>query len=276
MNGNPLDHSGRWRTSHESGPLVLTEWRPLSEPAIPGSPQAAGPAVPERKIGPETGSGVFWHARDLETAACPAKLKDSGGRTPSNAMEASMSSWRRSSNRGRKTRPPTAAKRSTISASRGQGRGVVGVATLQRGGGARRWRTLLTTTTLLSQRARPRCCGRGFAWKALWDTGWRGFPTSAATTVAGRRPAWPRVGRCAAPGGGGSGGRPYCDSKVDRSARWLRMVSTAHWHQAQSQSRSEKASSRWKFSILSRTLRIRHWSFPPFRTPRKPLPIIWK
>ena len=34
-----------------SGRLAPTEWRPLSEPAIPDSPQAAGPAVPERDIG---------------------------------------------------------------------------------------------------------------------------------------------------------------------------------------------------------------------------------
>ena len=67
--------------------------------------------------------------------------------------------------------------RSTISASGGQGRGVVGVGHLQTGGGARRWltrwRTLLTTTTPLSQRAEPsplwsRLCpetriGRGLA-----------------------------------------------------------------------------------------------------------------
>ena len=86
-----------------------------------------------------------------------------------------------------------------ISASGGQGRGVVWVATLQRGGGSprwlTRWRTLLTTTTLLSQRAPPRWCGRGLAWKALLDTGWHGFPASAATTVAGRRPACPRLAR---------------------------------------------------------------------------------
>ena len=52
----------------------------------------------------------------------------------------------------------------------------------------------MTTKTLLSQRATPRCCGRGLAWKALWDKGWHGFPASAATTVAGgvrRVPAWP-------------------------------------------------------------------------------------
>ena len=42
----------------------------------------------------EARSGVLWYARGLETAACPAKLKDSGGRTPSNAMTTSMSSWR--------------------------------------------------------------------------------------------------------------------------------------------------------------------------------------
>ena len=39
------------RTSHESGLLALTEWRPLSEPAIPDAPQAAGPVVPETEIG---------------------------------------------------------------------------------------------------------------------------------------------------------------------------------------------------------------------------------
>ena len=34
-----------------SGRLARTEWRPLSKPAIPDSPQAAGPAVPESDIG---------------------------------------------------------------------------------------------------------------------------------------------------------------------------------------------------------------------------------
>ena len=57
-----------------SGRLAPTGLRPLSEPAILVSPQAAGPAVPEREIGPGTGSGVLWHARSLEMAACPAKL----------------------------------------------------------------------------------------------------------------------------------------------------------------------------------------------------------
>ena len=42
--------------------MVLTEWRPLSEPTIPDSPQGAGPEVPEREIDPATGSGVLWHA----------------------------------------------------------------------------------------------------------------------------------------------------------------------------------------------------------------------
>ena len=39
----------------------------------------------------------------------PAKLADAVARTPSKATAASMSSWRRSSNGSRKTRPPTAA-----------------------------------------------------------------------------------------------------------------------------------------------------------------------
>ena len=109
-------------------------------------------------------------------------------------MTASMSSWRRSSNRSRKPRPPTAAKGSPISASRGQGRGVVEVSALQSGGGARRWLTrwltLLTTTTLHSQRARPRRCGWGLAWKALLEAGWHGFRASAAIK---RSEAAPRV-----------------------------------------------------------------------------------
>jgi len=68
-------------------------------------------------------------------------------------------------------------------------------APLKKGGWLTRWRTLWTTTTLLSERAPPRCCGRGLAWKALLDTGWHGFPALAATTVAGRRPACPRLAR---------------------------------------------------------------------------------
>ena len=44
---------------------------------------------------------------------------------------------------------------SIISASGGHGRGVVWVARLQRGGGARRWCTNLTITNLHYQRAQP-------------------------------------------------------------------------------------------------------------------------
>jgi len=45
-----------------------------------GFPQPTGPAVREREIGLATGSRAPWHARGLEIAACPARLKDSGGR----------------------------------------------------------------------------------------------------------------------------------------------------------------------------------------------------
>ena len=98
---------------------------------------------------------MFWYARGLEVPACPAKLADSGGRRPSKAMAALMSSWRRSSNGSRKTRPRTAAKGSTISASRGQGRGVVEVSALQTWGRTPGPDMSSTTTTPLSQRAKP-------------------------------------------------------------------------------------------------------------------------
>ena len=84
----------------------------------------------------------------------------------------------------------------------GQGRGVVWVSTLQTGGGSRRWRTLWTTTTLHSQRASPRCCGRGLAWKALLEAGWHGFPASVAIK---RIAAAPRVPPLAQRGGAAYG-----------------------------------------------------------------------
>ena len=48
----------------------------------------------------------------------------------------------------------------------------------------------MAAATLHSQRARPRCCGRGLAWKALLEAGWHGFPASAA---AKRSEVAPRV-----------------------------------------------------------------------------------
>ena len=129
--------------------------------------------------------------------------------TPSNAMAASMSSWRRSSNRSRKTRPRTAAKGSTISASGGQGRGVAWVATLQRGGGARRWRTrwrtLLTTTTLLSQRASPSLLWSGPCLESLIGSGLARIP---------------RVG-CDNRGGAAAGVSPPCPvRRTWRGRKW--------------------------------------------------------
>ena len=143
---------------------------------------------------------VLWHARSLEMAACPAKLKDSGGKTPSNALSTSTPSWIRSTMRRRQQPPRPERDRSTFSAPWGQGRGVVVVSALQSGGGARRcrtkWRTLWTTTTLHSQRASPRCCGRGLAWKALLEVGWHGFRAPVAKK---RSEAAPRVSPSLAP-----------------------------------------------------------------------------
>lgn len=74
----PVKKRFLWLFVAVSGRLAPTEWRPLAEPAIPVSPQG-GPEVPEKEISPATGSGVLWHARGLEMAACPEKLKDSPG-----------------------------------------------------------------------------------------------------------------------------------------------------------------------------------------------------
>ena len=57
-------------------------------------------------------------------------------------------------------------------------------------GGSPKWLTHLTTTTLHSQRAFPRCCGRGLAWKALLEAVSHRFPASAETK---RSEAAPRV-----------------------------------------------------------------------------------
>ena len=74
---------------------LITDFRETSgapsEPTIPVSPQAARPAVPEREIGP---GGV-------------SQIQGGAGHQ-SNATPVWMSSWRRSTNGSRKTRPPTA------------------------------------------------------------------------------------------------------------------------------------------------------------------------
>ncbi len=87
---------------------------------------------------------------------------------------------------------------STISTSGGQGGGVVWVATLQTGGGAgrwlTRWRTLLTTTTLLSQRAKSSLLWSGPCLESLMGHGLARIPCvdcdnrgGAAAGVAPRR-----------------------------------------------------------------------------------------
>ena len=49
---------------------------------------------------------MFWYASGLEIQACPAKLADSGDRTPSNAMAVSMPSLRECSKWRNSRRPP--------------------------------------------------------------------------------------------------------------------------------------------------------------------------
>ena len=96
---------------------------------------------------------------------------------------------------------------------RGHARAVIWVDHLQKGSGARRWRTRWrvpsTTPTLHSQRARPRCCGPGCARESALHRGWHGFPESsavkrsavpAACVPASHSASWRHTG------GGGSGG----------------------------------------------------------------------
>ena len=74
-----------------------------------------------------------------------------------NAVVAKILQWER------KTPAPRDADRSTNSASGGQGRAVVWVATLQGWGGSRRWCMRLATTTLHYQRAQPSPLWRGLS-----------------------------------------------------------------------------------------------------------------
>ena len=79
-----------------------------------------------------------------------------------------------------------------ISASGGQGRGVVWVATLQRGGGSprwlTRWPTLLTTTTLLSQRAPPSLVWSGPCLESLIGHGLARIPRVGCDNRGGAAP----------------------------------------------------------------------------------------
>ena len=83
-------------------------------------------------------------------------------------------------------------RRTSISASGGQGRGVVWVTTLQTGGGAHRWltrwRTLLTATTLLSQRAEPSLLGSGTFPKPRIRRGTTRIPRVGCDTRGGAAP----------------------------------------------------------------------------------------
>ena len=124
-----------------SGRLAPTQWRPLSEPPFRFPHRRRDLRSLRRKSVQEAFRGALL-CQGVRKSSLPGKAGGFRGvRTPSNATPASMSSWRRSSNGNRKRQPPTAAKSSTISASGGQGRGVIWVATFQRRGGARRWCT---------------------------------------------------------------------------------------------------------------------------------------
>ncbi len=156
--------------------------------------------------------------------------------TPWIAIAASPPLWTKSSKLPTKRRPRPEPDRSTISASGGHSRAVIWVATLQRGGGARRWRTWWrvpsTTPTLHSQRAKPSplwsmLCpgiriGRGMARIAriLWGK---------APCGAGIACPPPRTPRRGATRGGGSGGSDplfFAAGAAPGRGRWCTPKST--------------------------------------------------
>ncbi len=62
-----------------SGQLARTEWQPLSEPTLPVSPQAAGPAVPERGIGPGGVPGCSGMPGSEKVQPAPPSSRIQGG-----------------------------------------------------------------------------------------------------------------------------------------------------------------------------------------------------
>ena len=70
--------------------------------------------------------------------------------------------------------------------------------------------------------------------------------------------------------------RGLSSPQTDQSGMLLSSVGAVRFQRSQSQSKSAKASPWPKLSIVSRTLRIRHRSSPPFIGPLSPRPIIWK
>ena len=113
-----------------------------------------------------------------------------------------MSSWRRSSNGSRKTQPRTAAKGSTISASRGQGRGAARVGHSHKRGGPPEWPAFSTTTTPFSQRAEP---------SPLWS---KASPKRRDASDGGPGGNFPAVG-------GSKGPEPLASPNVIHWVGWL-------------------------------------------------------
>ena len=173
-----------------SGRLAPTEGRPLSEPAIPDSPQAAGPAVPERDIGAGgvpgcSGMPGSWKS---QPARQRSRIPESGHRpTP----------WQLRCRHGEG--PPMGAGKPGLERPRNDRRfpprGVKAVGSqrwaIRKGGGAHLDGPLLGHPQRDSLRGgSPRRCGLGLPRNPASDAGRHGFPASAAEK---RSEAAPRV-----------------------------------------------------------------------------------
>ena len=105
LRGGRSHHNDPWREGHPALPRSGRINRPIRFPHRRRDLRSLrGKAVQDAFRGalPCQGPGN----RSLP----PAELAESGCRTPSNATPASMSSWRRSTNGGRRTPPPTVAQ----------------------------------------------------------------------------------------------------------------------------------------------------------------------
>ena len=167
-----------WDKLRESGRTRRSSSRSLGTSNILDRTQRGGsrPGQPEIRQRGQDRSGGHAPARPL--------LIPIG--TPSNVMAASMSSvkkivqWEQENPVLQRPR-----NRSTISASGGQGGGVVWVdhgykRGVAHGGGARRWRTILTITNLRYQRAKPSPL---WSWAVLGNPHWTWVGTDSPSPL---------------------------------------------------------------------------------------------
>ena len=210
---------------------------PLSEPTIPVSPQAAGPAVPEREIGPGgvSGCSAMPGSEKVQPARQSSRIQGSGGhcRTPRrprcrHGEDRPMGAGKPGLQRPRHDRrfPPPGVKDVASYGWTTYKRGVA------HGGGARGGASLQQPQRSTLRGRSPRRRGRGCSRESALDVGWHGFPESSAVkrsavlrrgVPASHGVSWRRTG------GGGSGGSDplfFAAGAAQGRGRWCTPKST--------------------------------------------------